>query len=191
MSQIPPPPPPPNWQQQQQYQPPPVPQQYGGPQYPAPQPAWQPGGFWIRFVAALIDSFILSVPMIVIISVFGAGIVAGIGEVKTEDEQAAAAVAGLVAFMVIWPMFIIVSWLYEALMTASERGATVGKRAVGLRVVKSDGTRMTFGRATGRHFAKALITPLIPFAIGYIMAGFTDRKRALHDMIADTIVVKV
>jgi uncharacterized RDD family membrane protein YckC len=190
MSQI-PPPPPPNWQQQQPYQQAPVPQQYGAPPYPSAAPAWQPGGFWIRFVAALIDSFILSVPMIVIISVFGAGIAAGIGKVESEDEQAAAAVAGLVAFLVIWPMFIIVSWLYEALMTSSERGATVGKRAVGLRIVNADGTRMSFGRATGRHFAKALITPLIPFAIGYIMAGFTDRKRALHDMIADTVVVKV
>jgi len=97
----------------------------------------------------------------------------------------------VVFFLVVWPLFIIVSWLYEALMTASERGATVGKRAVGLRIVSADGTRMSFGRATGRHFAKSLITPLIPFAIGYLMAGFTDRKRALHDMIADTVVVKV
>ena len=77
-------------------------------------------------------------------------------------------------------------------MTSSERGATLGKRALSLRVVKSDGTRLTFGRATGRFFAKAFITGLNPrFGIGYIMAGFTDRKRALHDMIADTVVVKV
>lgn len=191
MSQI-PPPPPPNWQQQQAqpYQQPPPPQQYGAPYASAP-PTWQPGGFWVRFVAAIIDSFILAVPMIIIVTVFAGGIVAGIGEMKEDDQGAAAAAGGLIAFLVIWPLFIIISWLYEALMTSSERGATLGKRAMGLRVLKADGTRLGFGRATGRHFAKALITPLIPFAIGYIMAGFTDRKRALHDMIGDTVVVKV
>ena len=189
MSQI-PPPPPPNWQQQYQ-QPPVMPPQYGAPPYAMAPAAWQPGGFWIRVVAVLIDSFVLSVPMLIIVGVFGAGLFSSLGDVQSEKHQEAAAFAGLMIFLVIWPLFIIVSWLYEALMTASERGATVGKRAVGLRVLKADGTRLSFGRATGRHFAKALITPLIPFAIGYIMAGFTDRKRALHDMIADTVVVKV
>lgn len=192
MSQI-PPPPPPNWQQQQAqpYQQQPMPQQYGAPPYAAAPPAWQPGGFWIRFVAAIIDSFILSIPMIIIVSVFAGGIFAGIGEIKDDEQSAAAVAGGMIAILVIWPLFIIVGWLYEALMTSSERGATIGKRAMGLRVLKADGTRLSFGRATGRHFAKALITPLIPFAIGYIMAGFTDRKRALHDMIGDTVVVKV
>lgn len=188
MSQI-PPPPPPNWQPQQ-YQPPPPPQQYGAPGYGAPPPMWQPGGFWIRFVAAIIDSIVLSIPMLVIVMVFAGGIFAGVGSLQDEEQATAAAIAGLTSFLIIWPLFIIISWLYEALMTSSERGATLGKRAVGLRVLKADGTRLSFGRATGRHFAKTFITPLIPFAIGYIMAGFTDRKRALHDMIGDTVVVK-
>jgi uncharacterized RDD family membrane protein YckC len=191
MSQI-PPPPPPNWQQQQpqpyQQQPYP-PQQYGAPY--AAAPAAQFGGFWIRFVAYFLDSLIIGVPMWILIAIFAGGTVASLGGTSTEQEQfeAAAAVGGII-FLIIIIAFVGV-WLYEALMTSSERGATLGKRALGLRVVKSDGTRLTFGRATGRFFAKAFITGLIPFGIGYMMAGFTDRKRALHDMIADTVVIKV
>ena len=74
-------------------------------------------------------------------------------------------------------------------MESSARGATVGKLALGLRVVRDDGARLSFLRATGRHFPKIIITPLIPLAIGYLMAAFTDRKRALHDIIADTLVI--
>ena len=191
MSQI-PPPPPPNWQQQQPYQSqPPVPQQYGAPPYASAPPAGQFGGFWVRFVAYFLDSLIIAIPMWIIIGVFAGGMVAGFSGTSTEEEQiVAAAAAGFTIFMIVIVAFVGV-WLYEALMTSSERGATLGKRALGLRVVKSDGTRLSFGRATGRFFAKAFITGIIPFGIGYIMAGFTDRKRALHDMIADSVVVKV
>ena len=51
------------------------------------------------------------------------------------------------------------------------------------------GQRLSFLHATGRFFAK-IITGLIPLGIGYIMAGFTERKQALHDMIAGTLVVR-
>jgi uncharacterized RDD family membrane protein YckC len=129
--------------------------------------------------------------MWILIGVFAGGMIAGFSGTTTEEEQvAAAAAAGFTVFLIIIIAFVGV-WLYEALMTSSERGATLGKRALGLRVLKSDGTRLSFGRATGRFFAKAFITGIIPFGIGYIMAGFTDRKRALHDMIADTVVIKV
>ena len=204
MSQI-PPPPPPNWQQQpppyqqqppypqqQPYQQQPYPpQQYGGPQYAAAPPTAQFGGFWLRAVAYFLDSLIIGIPMWILIALFAGGTIASLGGTSTEQEQfeAAAAVGGII-FLIAIIAFVGV-WLYEALMTSSERGATLGKRALGLRVVKSDGTRLSFGRATGRFFAKAFITGLIPFGIGYMMAGFTDRKRALHDMIADTLVVKV
>lgn len=187
MSQI-PPPPPPNWQQQPQYQQPGVPQQYAPPPYAA---APQFGGFWVRVVAYFLDGIIIAIPMWILIAVFAGGMFAGFSGSKTDDEQiAAAAAAGFGAFVIFLLAFVGV-WLYEAMMTSSPRGATLGKRALGLRVLKSDGTQLTFGRATGRFFAKVFITGIIPFGIGYMMAGFTDRKRALHDMIADTVVVKV
>ena len=69
------------------------------------------------------------------------------------------------------------------------RGATVGKMAVGLRVVTDQGERLDFVHATGRSFAK--FVSAIILCIGFIMVAFTERKRGLHDMIASTLVVKV
>ena len=74
-------------------------------------------------------------------------------------------------------------------MESSERGATVGKMAMGLRVVTSDGQRLSFMNATGRYFAK--IISAIILGIGFLMIAFTDKKRGLHDMIASTLVIKV
>jgi uncharacterized RDD family membrane protein YckC len=64
----------------------------------------------------------------------------------------------------------------------------VGKMAMGLRVVTSDGQRLSFMNATGRYFAKFISTLI--FCIGFIMIAFTDRKRGLHDIIAGTLVIK-
>jgi uncharacterized RDD family membrane protein YckC len=76
---------------------------------------------------------------------------------------------------------------YETIMIG-RFGATLGKMAVGIRVVKSDGSRVGYGRAFGRYFAK--IVSLLTLLIGYIMAGFDSQKRALHDYICDTRVIK-
>ena len=78
--------------------------------------------------------------------------------------------------------------VYFALLESSERGATVGKMAMGLRVVTDQGERLSFLNATGRYFAK--IISAIILCIGFIMIAFTDRKRGLHDMIAGTLVIK-
>ena len=61
--------------------------------------------------------------------------------------------------------------------------------ALGLIVTDLNDLPVTFGRATGRFFAK-IITGLIPLGIGYIMAGFTEKKQALHDMIASCLVLR-
>jgi uncharacterized RDD family membrane protein YckC len=79
-------------------------------------------------------------------------------------------------------------WLYEALMTSSSKQGTLGKMAFGMKVTDMSGARISFGRSTGRFFAKILSGMILN--IGYIMAGFTDRKQALHDMIAGTLVVR-
>jgi uncharacterized RDD family membrane protein YckC len=86
--------------------------------------------------------------------------------------------------------YLVIGWLYEAFLTSGPHGATLGKQAVGVRILCADGTPLSFGRATGRHFLKVMVTPMIPFAIGYLMAAFTARKRALHDVMADTFVIK-
>ena len=78
------------------------------------------------------------------------------------------------------------NWIYEAVMESSSKQATLGKMALGLKVTDLEGRRISFARATGRHFAKLLSGMIL--LVGYIMAGFTERKQALHDMIAGTLV---
>ena len=73
-------------------------------------------------------------------------------------------------------------------MDSSSIQGTVGKMAIGIIVTDMDGQRITFARATGRHFAK-IISGII-LGIGYIMAGFTVRKQGLHDIIAKTLVLQ-
>ena len=116
---------------------------------------------WERLVAILIDAVIIS-------AATGTAIVATFGH-------------GL-AFGFLGP------WLYEAFMMSSEWQATVGKRVMSIVVTDLGGGRISFGRATGRHFAKYLSAFLL--GIGFIMAAFTSKKQALHDIIADTVVVK-
>lgn len=81
-----------------------------------------------------------------------------------------------------------VAWLYRALMESSSQQATLGKMAIGIKVTDIDGRRIGFWRATGRHFAQFLSS--ITLGIGFIMAGFTKRRQALHDKLAGTLVVR-
>ena len=73
-------------------------------------------------------------------------------------------------------------------MESSVNQGTIGKMALNLKVTDLNGERISFGRATGRFFAKYISS--ITLLIGYIMAAFTERKQALHDMIAGTYVIK-
>jgi uncharacterized RDD family membrane protein YckC len=144
------------------------------------------GGFWIRFVAYMIDGLVVSVAGVLIVAIFAAFVVLT-GLEYDDEEHAPEIIIGVILMIV---AFIVINWLYEALMTSSPRGATLGKMALGMRIVRADGAQLSFGRATARHFLKVMITPLVPLAIGYLMAAFTARKRALHDVLADTLVLK-
>ena len=153
----------------------------------------QYGGFWVRFVAALVDGLILGIPfwlvVIVLMSLFG-----GFGMMlhrNAVDPRAAAALLAPMFMLFFLGMlgFVVVEWLYFAGMESSARQATFGKSVMSLRVTNYEGQRISFGHATGRFFAK-IISGLIPFGIGYIMAGFTEKKQALHDLIAATVVLK-
>ena len=142
------------------------------------QPAGQSqvayGGFWIRLVAYIIDAIVLSVVVGVIASIMGFNIF---------DPESAASYDPTLNLV-----SVVIGWLYFALMESSERGATLGKMALGLRVVSNSGQRLSFLNATGRYFAKILSAIIL--CIGFIMIAFTERKRGLHDMIAGTLVVK-
>jgi uncharacterized RDD family membrane protein YckC len=139
------------------------------------------GGFWIRVVAYIIDGILLNI-------VFGLlGLVTGVSMTVANFATmgSADAMASMGTFQLV---SLVLTWLYFALLESSPRGATVGKMALGLRVVTDEGNRLSFLHATGRFFAK-FISALI-LCIGFIMVAFTDRKRGLHDIIASTLVVK-
>jgi uncharacterized RDD family membrane protein YckC len=93
-----------------------------------------------------------------------------------------------VRFIVSTAFSMVVNWIYEASLESSSYQATLGKMALGLKVTDLEGRRISFARATGRHFAKILSGMIL--LIGYIIAGFSTRKQALHDMIAGTLVVR-
>jgi uncharacterized RDD family membrane protein YckC len=151
-------------------------------------------GFWLRFVASLIDGLILGIPFmfLMIIGIFFLG---GFGLMMRRnpvDPRAAAAIVGplIIGYLFFMLLFVGLEWLYFAGLESSERQATFGKAAMSLRVTDLEGQRLSFKHATGRFFAK-IVSGLIPFAIGYIMAGFTEKKQALHDMIAGTLVLRI
>ena len=148
-------------------------------------PGARPAGFWIRFVAYILDGLILGLVAAVMVVIFAA--IAAVSG-KTADGEAPTGVVVLGVLMVL--AYVLMCWLYEALLTSSERGATLGKRALGLRIVRADGVRLSFGRATARYFLKVIVTPMVPLGIGYMLAGWTSGKRALHDLMADTLVVR-
>jgi uncharacterized RDD family membrane protein YckC len=150
-------------------------------------------GFWLRLVAYIIDGIIID------IAVFGVAFVLGIvfglamgftghaSDLHGADSSTASAVSAMLG-AVIYILAIAAVWLYFALMESSAWQGTVGKKILGLKVTTMEGHRLGFGQATGRFFAK-ILSGLTLF-IGYIMAGFTARKQALHDMIASTLVVR-
>jgi uncharacterized RDD family membrane protein YckC len=133
-------------------------------------------GFWRRCAAYTIDYFITFVISYVVGIVAGFALAAGRG---AEGLMAAPTVGGLLG--------LVVGWLYFALQESSAQQATLGKRALGIKVTDDSGRRIGFGRATGRFFGK-ILSGLI-FAIGFMLAGWTARKQALHDMLAGTLVV--
>lgn len=124
----------------------------------------RPIGFWARVVATFVDRIIVGFVIGFVVVVLGIGV-----------------------FAIDVLIGICVQWLYCALMEASEVQATLGKLVIGAKVVDANGGRLTFGRATGRYFAKCLSA--LPMQIGYIMVAFDKRKRGLHDMIAGTFVI--
>jgi uncharacterized RDD family membrane protein YckC len=151
-------------------------------------------GFWLRFVAYLVDNVLLSVALgaIFIPLAIMTGAMAHFEALATsrtgrpDPEMIMAFVSLILTFVGI---ALLVKWLYYAYFESSDWQATPGKRVMSVYVTDMNGQRLTFLHATGRFFSR-IVTELIPLGIGYIIAGFTERKQALHDFIAGTLVVR-
>ncbi len=145
------------------------------------------GGFWRRCAAMGIDGLLMG---LVVGAIEFALMGTSVGLLLQAGNGGASgfSVAALLSMMMTAMALVFVGqWLYFALFEASALQATPGKRALGLKVVDESGHRIGFGRASGRYFGKILSGML--FYVGFAMAGFTERKQALHDMVAGTCVV--
>ena len=152
------------------------PDEIAGPVH-APAGAIGYAGFWRRAVAISIDAVILAVvawplglaPTMAVMT--GPGSASAIGK---------AAAVGLTRG--------VLTWAYFAGMESSAWQGTLGKRAIGLSVTDTSGARITFGRASGRCFGK--LVSCLSLGLGFLMAAFTARRQAIHDLLANTLVVR-
>jgi uncharacterized RDD family membrane protein YckC len=133
--------------------------------------------FWKRFAALVIDNFLLGIVGAII------GAVIGFNQAMSGDFDTTYSPVDLVVQI----LSMLISACYFGWMYSSSHQASLGKMAVGIKVVRSDGSPIGFWRGFARYFA-TIVSGLL-LMIGYIMAAFTDRKQALHDMICDTLVV--
>jgi uncharacterized RDD family membrane protein YckC len=150
-------------------------------------------GFWIRLGAYLIDYMIIQFATSMLFGflalIFGFAVGSQTSDFSSssfESEGEALLIIGCYFGIII--LTICGQWLYYALFESSSMQATPGKLAVGIKVVDYEKNRLSFGKATGRHFAK--IISAFTLSIGYMMAGWTEKKQTLHDMVAGTLVVR-
>jgi len=143
-------------------------------------------GFWKRFAAYVIDGFVVGAVNYAIaipISLFAA---VGLGASATPDNPFGSG-AAIALIGVMYLIQILLPGIYFGWMQSSRHQASLGKMAIGIKVTRGDGAPIQFWRGFGRYYATILSSLIL--LIGFIMAGFTERKQALHDMICDTLVV--
>ncbi len=159
-------------------------------QPPYPPPGYQPyppgypryGGFWIRFAAAFIDGIILSVALFPINLIFSA--VSERFNFWGNWESDGTAIGLVILFNAIRVGIV---WAYYVIMTG-RYGATLGKMLLKLKVVREDMGPVSYGTAALREIVGKFVSSLVCM-LGYIWAGFDDRKQAWHDKIAHTFVI--
>lgn len=170
-------------------------------------------GFWRRFFAMIIDNIFLSVVFSVINLVIITPMITSIINKIANDPNSISVLNSMqystneqeifenldiimknggndiVSLILITSLILgVITWLYFSIMESSPAKATLGKLALGIRVTDIRGNRISFMKATGRYFGKIISSFIL--CIGYLMAGFTEKKQALHDIMAGCIVVR-
>lgn len=145
-------------------------------------------GFWRRAAALSIDGLILSVPSGIVFTVFFLPTISAIvSNVGDQERIVSLVLASIFGWVWLGMLIFAIRILYFALFESSRFQATPGKLALGLVVTDMQGQSVSFLRALGRNLGKILSKAI--FMIGFIMAGLTDKKQALHDLLADTLVI--
>jgi uncharacterized RDD family membrane protein YckC len=133
-------------------------------------------GFWRRAVALLLDAILLFFPAATV------RVMLGLSSSGLVDYASTATYWAVV-------IELMMDWLYAATLLSSRSGATLGMRVMGIRIARVDGSPVSFSRATWRFFAQLL--NLVTLGIGYLVQVFSPRRQTLHDMVTDTVVVRV
>ena len=131
--------------------------------------ALQPAGFWLRVVAFIVDYALLLI--------VGGAMMMG-----------AAGVGGTELVEPVYWLWVLITFLYWPVLESTSLRATIGKAMVGLVVADVDGGGLSFVRSLLRNLAK--IISAIPLFIGFLLAAFTTRKQALHDLITKAVVLR-
>ncbi|WP_206862493.1 RDD family protein [Lysobacter changpingensis] len=142
-------------------------------------------GFWKRLAALMIDSLVVSIGYYVVLVI--AMVVFGLGMSGLFSAESAPPTGMVALLALVYLLYPVISGLYYIGMESSGTQATLGKMAVGIKVSDDAGRRLGRGHAFGRWASHLLC--YFTLYIGYFMAGFTQRKRGLHDMVASTLVV--
>lgn len=137
-------------------------------------------GFWIRFLAKFIDGIILWFIGVLISFAFGLGFSGG---AQNRDVS-----SGQIAAIIMVNILQLAIYITYTTFFIGKFGATLGKMVCGIKIVTADGASVSYPRAFGRYFAEILSGMIL--LIGYIMAAFDYEKRALHDRICNTRVIK-
>jgi len=127
-------------------------------------------GFWIRTIAHFIDNVIVNITIFLL----------SISELYFR-------LGALIDLIFVLVISLIIPWFYFATMESSKKQATLGKQLVGIKVTNNNADKITFANATGRFFAKIISSIIL--GLGFFMAGWNPKKLALHDIIADTMVI--
>jgi uncharacterized RDD family membrane protein YckC len=152
----------------------------GAPQIIQPSQPTNYAGFWLRFSSALIDAVTLFFPLAIVAAVVV--VIVKVVSFRTKHDLATLIIATLPAA---WAIAV---WCYGSVMESSSWQATIGKKMLRLYVTDVEGCRLTFRRAAGRNLAKYLSSATA--GVGYLMCGFTQKKQALHDIVAGCLVLR-
>ena len=167
----------------------------GAVEVPPPPPVVVPttrpveyAGFWRRLVAHIIDRIILGIPSSMLVVAFIVPAIAALCKSECNAEDIPVAIISIIVGSIWLALLIVIGHLlYFTFFESSRLQATPGKMLLGIIVTDLQGQRVTFMRALGRNLGKIISHAILN--IGFIMAGFTARKQALHDILADCLVV--